>query len=109
MNDNFHTISERQEFHNKLKEIYPNISIYFQPPASIKMSYPCIIYNLDNINMTRADNKIYTAQYRYALTYVSNKPDDTDYQKLFDTFEYVNLERYYRADNLNHYLITILY
>ena len=34
-------------------------NVYFQPPSSVKMNYPCIVYSLSRISVKKANNKLY--------------------------------------------------
>ena len=82
--------------------------VYFQPPPSFKLKYPCIIYNLSDINNTHADNEAYVQDKMYTLTYITSDPDD----KMIDSISAIKMcsfDRFYTADNLNHYVFTLFY
>ena len=78
-------------------------NVYFQPPKTTKMEYPCMIYKLDNIDTRAADDYNYMRFNRYALTYVTKDPDDDMIFKLIDHFRSISWSRSFTADNLNHY------
>ena len=40
---------------------------YFQPPESIKMNYPAIVYSLDDIDKTYANDGVYLSNRKYSL------------------------------------------
>lgn len=50
--------------------------VYFQPPASKQLIFPCIIYSLDNLDINRADNEVYRLNDTYSITYATRDPDD---------------------------------
>ena len=52
-------MNRRLELHSKLVQLIGNNNVYFQPPASVKMSYPCVVYNIGNGEAKRADNQLY--------------------------------------------------
>ena len=49
-------MNRRLELHNILVGLLGSNHVYYQPPESLKMEYPCIRYNRSNINSGRADN-----------------------------------------------------
>ena len=83
-------------------------NVYFQPPASIHMDYPCIVYSLSRIEPKYADNAHYSLYKKYDLQYITRDPDDPV------IFELANLsmcsfDRAYKADNLNHYAYSLYF
>lgn len=89
--------------------VFKNLHYYFQPPENLKIEYPAIIYKLDGIDDHNADDKVYRRKHRYALTYVSNDPDDP-LVDIIDGLRYCHLDRApYVADNLYHYPFTIYF
>lgn len=48
---------------------------YFQPPASIHMIYPAIVYSLSDIDNSFADDGVYLSARRYSITVVDKNPD----------------------------------
>ena len=56
----------RTELQAKLNDICKYV--YYQPPESIKMVYPCIVYELDSAYDYWANDKLYTTNYRYSIT-----------------------------------------
>ena len=50
-------MASRHELHDELKELLGTNRCYFQPPESIKLEYPCIIYKRDPSDILRADNQ----------------------------------------------------
>ena len=71
----------RLAFHNLLCEILScpiegeQCRCYFQPPESIKMNYPAIVYSLDDIDKTYANDGVYLSNRRYAVTVIDKDPD----------------------------------
>ena len=64
---------------SKLSEILHEIcdEVHFQPPTGFKLKYPCIIYELERMNVRRADNAAYTLYDEYLITYITRDPDDS--------------------------------
>lgn len=97
----------RVELNSILKDICQNV--YFQPPADKKLSYPCIIYSLDKMGITFADNGTYLIMNEYSVMYITRDPDDTSIQHILETLRYCRMNRAYPSDNLHHYVYTVFF
>ncbi len=64
-------MAQRLELHAYLVDLLGSDNVYFQPPPTVKMRYPCIIYQRDNVNTDFADNKPYNHKRRYQVIVVS--------------------------------------
>lgn len=102
-------MDRREQLQAILEGILGSSYVYFQPPEGVRMSYPCIRYKLDNIDTTYADNKIYVAQKGYAITIIDPDPDSELVMKLLFALPMCKFNRFYTADNLNHWVYTIYY
>lgn len=67
----------RLQLQDKFETIINSRNVYFQPPESIKIQYPCIIYKLDEINILHSDNLKYRKVRGYFVQYISKDPDTT--------------------------------
>lgn len=76
-------------------------NVYFQPPANKKLTYPCIIYNLDRLNVIFADNGVYRMMDEYHVTYITRDPDDVNI-RLLATLPLCSLTGTSPSDNLHH-------
>ena len=102
-------MDRRSELSQVLRRILGSSNVYFQPPESIKMKYPCIRYSLSNIDMKYADNKMYADKDRYSIIVIDKNPDSVIFRNLLKTFQYISFDRFYTADNLNHWALTLYY
>lgn len=82
--------------------------VYFQPPASIHMSYPCIVFQLDQMNTKFANNNPYGTIRRYQITAIDRDPDSPIPEAL-SKLQRCQFNRFYITDNLNHFVFTIYY
>lgn len=80
--------------------------VYFQPPASVKMTYPAIVYNLSDIDKRNANNTGYKIDHAYMVTLISRDPVDERVDSL-EALPLCSFNRYYSADNLHHWVFTI--
>lgn len=97
----------RIELQEALEEFLGSRNVYYQPPESIKLKYPCIIYELGNIDKVPADNIAYLKHKRYTLTLIHQDADSDLPDKLLDHFQYISFDRPYKADNLYHEVFTL--
>lgn len=97
----------RLELDAKLRELLGNTNIYFDPPESIKLKYPCFLYELDGLDQVRADNRHYRDMSRYSITYITKKTESDIAKQFFEMFPTANFDNKYSADNLWHYVFTL--
>ena len=98
----------RIDFQHLLEEILGSPYVYFQPPATVKLEYPAIIYSLDNVDDLDANNFPYVHNKAYQVTVIDKNPDSEIAEKMYD-LQYCGFERAYSADNLNHFVFRIFY
>ena len=98
----------RLELHNILCDILGSSHCYFQPPEDILLEYPCIIYERSMGEPRFADNNLYTNMWQYAVIVIDRDPD-TDIPGKVAELPLCSADRFYQADNLNHYSFTLFY
>lgn len=94
--------NRRIDLHEKLAEILGNRNVYFQPPENRKIHYPGILYERSKIDQIYANDKTYLGRKKYTLILVYEDPDSELPDKLLSGFSYIQHDRAYQADNLNH-------
>lgn len=102
-------MDRRLELHERLIEILGNKNVYFQPPASVYLSYPCVIYNIGNGDIKRADNSVYMHTNSYEIMFIYKSPNTEILEQMLGSFTMCNVSRVYVADNLNHYVFNVYY
>lgn len=98
----------RLEFHSLLTEVLGSENVYFQPPSTFQMRYPCIVYELSGKNVRYADNGNYLVMNQYTLTVIDRNPDTLIPDKIQE-LNRCRLNRVFTASNLNHYVFEIYY
>lgn len=83
-------------------------NVYFEPPESVKIKYPCIIYGLDDVYSNRADNISYKTTRLYQITCIGKDPDTDIPDKILE-LEKSSFERRFKSDNLIHDVIRLYY
>jgi hypothetical protein len=101
-------MASRLNLHIILKSILGSENVYFQPPESMKMKYPAIIYALDDIRSSHADNGVYSSHKKYTATLLDSNPD-SQYVDMLAAMPTCQFERHYTSDNLNHWLFSFYY
>lgn len=98
----------RLELQALLEQVLGSEEVYFQPPPSIRMSYPAIRYSLNDVALRHANNGVYQEERSYSLTLISFDPDDPVIDALI-RLPKCRYERQYVMDNLYHNIFTIYF
>lgn len=101
-------MGSRLELHDVLCDILGSAHVYFQPPASVQMIYPAIVYSRKNIESNFADDSVYKQNHAYELTVIYEDPD-SDIPVSISQLPLCRFDRHYTADNLNHDSFTLYY
>ena len=99
---------KRLELHEKLLSILGSKEVYFQPPTSVLIKYPAIIYSRNQIGNNFADNEVYKQSHYYDITVIDANPES----KIVETISKLptcRFNRHFKSDNLNHNVFTIYY
>ena len=99
-------MASRLQLHEKLKTVSTNV--YFQPPSTDEMEYPCIRYTLSKEDVKYADNVKYMNTERYQVTLIDEDPDSELVAKL-KAFPLCQFDRFYPADDLNHWVFNLYF
>lgn len=94
----------------KLHEILCGITrnVYYQPPSTVRMKYPAIVYARENIDNTFADDSVYAQSNSYSVTVIDEDPD-SEIVEAISKLPRCRFNRHFTADNLNHDTFTIIY
>lgn len=101
-------MATRRELQALLEETLGCRNVYFQPPESMKISYPAIVYSLGNIESNHADDVVFTSVKQYSVIYITADPD-SGMVDVLSKLPYCRFDRHYKADNLNHYVYTMYF
>ena len=99
-------MANRLDLGIELRNILGNSNVYFQPPESIRLSYPCAIYELTDMDTVYANNKPYRVDKAYQITIIDKDPDSKIPDKVA-ALPQTRFVRYFTSDNLNHYVFII--
>lgn len=101
-------MGRRIELQALLETLLGSQNVYFQPPPSVMMKYPAIVYNLDAIDTEFADNSPYNRTKRYQVTVMDRNPDSAIPDKI-GALPMCLFSRHFVVDNLNHDVFTLYF
>lgn len=97
-----------EELQFLLEELLGSQYVYFQPPEDKKLTYPCIVYQLDGIQSKYGDNMPYRNAKRYLITYIDQKPDMYIPDKI-GLLPTASFNRFFIQNNLNHWAYRVYF
>lgn len=91
-----------------LEMLLGTTNVYFQPPATLAMEYPCIVYQRDSGITKFAANVPYSHTKRYQVTHIS-RTSDSDVQDKIALLPQTLRVRFFTAAGLNHDVFEIYF
>lgn len=101
-------MSSRTNLQAILEGILGSRNVYYQPPESVKINYPAIIYSRSDVDSKHADDMAYMRTNRYEIIVIDKKPDNVAIDQILG-LPCCSFDRHYTADNLNHDVLTLYY
>ena len=101
-------MGNRLDLHKILCEILGSNHVYYQPPESVKMEYPAIVYCKKNIDTKFANNGTYLLPISYEITVIDKKPDNIVIEKILQ-MPMCRFDRHFKSDNLNHDVLILYF
>lgn len=101
-------MASRLELHEVLCELLGSRNVYYQPPASVKMQYPAIVYSRSDIDNEFANNRVYMQSLRYEVIVIDKNPD-SEHVMAVSRLPMCSFDRHYESDNLNHDVFTLYF
>lgn len=102
-------MASRLFLHEELCDLLDSTNVYYNPPASVKIKYPCIKYSLTGVDHKRANDAIYKNTNRYEIIVIDGNPESDIFSKLLTHFKMCKFDRQYVSDNLYHFVLTLHY
>lgn len=102
-------MASRFNLHEIFVSVLGSRNVYYQPPESVQLKYPCIIYEKEGNHSLKADNQKYVGRKRYSVTVISRDPDNDLADRLEETFDYCSFDRRFIRDNLYHDTLDLYY
>lgn len=77
-------------------------NVYFQPPETTKLVYPCIVYKRSSGDTKYASDLAYSFTNQYDVTLITTDPDSPLMKKFIRAFPMIRHTAFFTKDNLNH-------
>lgn len=101
-------MGSRLDLQNLLEFILGSRNVYYQPPESVKIKYPAIIYRRNDIDNNFADDIVYMQNHTYQIIVIDADPDSEIVDRV-SKLPMCRYDRHYTSDNLNHYIFILNY
>jgi len=95
-------IELRAKLLSALSDCDEDAALYFQPPESVKLEYPCVIYRVATFTTSNADNIHYKKNVTFDVTYITRSSTSKVPSRMLEE-PLMSFDRYYTAENLHHY------
>jgi hypothetical protein len=101
-------MNRREKLHEILVDLLGSRNVYFQPPSTVKMKYPAIVYSRNRIESKYANDKAYKTRTRYTVIVIDSDPDSLIPEKVA-TLPLCRHDRRYTTENLNHDAFSVYF
>lgn len=102
-------MGSRLQLQAELQTILGSDHVYFQPPESVSLKYPAIVYKKQAGDIKHADNNPYFYKTRYQIIVIDYDPDANWTTRMLAKFPSIRPEREYVSKNLNHWPFSLYY
>lgn len=99
-------MGSRLKLHEVLCEVLGSRNVYFNPPSSVKMKYPAIVYNRKKIDNKHANNGVYIQSDVYEVT-VIDRDVESEVVARVSKLPLCSFDRNYKSDELDHNVFTL--
>ena len=101
-------MASRLDLQAMLENLLGSRNVYYQPPLSVKMNYPAIVYSRDNFENNFANDNVYKQTNVYKLIVIDQNPD-SDVVKKVSKLQYCRYNQNYSSQGLNHDVYILNY
>jgi len=98
----------RTDLSELLRSTLGSSEVYFQTPDGKQMKYPAIVYSRSPSSVQHASNLPYRHAKGWTITVIDRDPNNPVADKV-EMLPYTTLDRTYRADGLNHSVLTMFF
>lgn len=101
-------MTNRLNLQTTLENILGSRNVYYQPPESVKMQYPAIVYFRNSIENNHANDSVYNQNVSYEIIVIYKDPD-SEIPLTVSQLPLCKFNRRYTADNLYHDVFTLYF
>lgn len=84
-------------------------NVYFQPPNTINLKYPCIVFNKTGKDKLYGNDGTYRSIQEYSITVIEHDSESTIADQLDSDLPYCSINQYFITDGLYHTTLSIYY
>lgn len=99
----------RTDLQKELETLLGSRNVYYNPPETLQMKYPCFVYNFREIQDRKADDTHYNMRTSYSLQYITSRVDSKMRIKVLEHFQFCRFDRFFVSDGLNHDNFVLYY
>lgn len=101
-------IQKRRALQSKLETLVSSSNVYFQPPESVQLQYPCVVYKLSSDRPLFANNDTYFNKDQYTLTIIDRSPE-SGLLEMLRGLPLLSFNTHFMANNLHHYVFSLYF
>ena len=101
-------MTNRLNLQTTLEDILGSRNVYYQPPESVKMQYPAIVYFRNSIENNHANDSVYNQNVSYEIIVIYKDPD-SEIPLAVSQLPLCKFNRRYTADNLYHDVFNLYF
>ena len=101
-------MTNRLNLQTTFENILGSRNVYYQPPESVKMQYPAIVYFRNSIENNHANDSVYNQNVSYEIIVIYKDPD-SEIPLAVSQLPLCKFNRRYTADNLYHDVFTLYF
>lgn len=84
--------------------------VYFQPPASVRLVYPCWVIERESMQAIRADDRSYVYRPTYKCMFMNRDEPDPEILRIIpERYPRCSYRNHYVVDNIHHDVFSITY
>ncbi len=102
-------MASRLSLQSELETFLGSRNVYFQPPESVRIQYPCIIYKRKIGDTKFANNLPYIFDKAYEIMIIDKNPDSELVDKFAMKFPKSRFDRHFTTDNMNHDVFVVYF
>lgn len=101
-------MASRLKLHDEFETILGSKNVYYQPPASMHLKFPCIVYKKRAMDSQYADNRAYIHKQSYTVTVIDKDPDSEIPARIAE-MKLCRSENCFCVNNLYHDVFVLYY
>jgi hypothetical protein len=98
---------DRLWLHNQLSAAFPDLKLIFRSPSNKVLEYPCIVYDVDDLDVNHANNEAFVVGTTFQLQVMSVYPGYSGIHDILRLFPKASFIRSYMYDDIVHDIFRV--